>query len=163
MLFGGVRKRFFVLIIDRAMRGQLALDGVDPLDEPLDFAFRTARFVRLRLGRDVLEFVGIRMRKIERELRARGADELIQNARREDDRFKRRSRAAAERARAHRRQTDGHAGLRNQRETEVIANPLALADRKRAEIRARILADDAPREIQNTDQQQRHAGARTRK
>ena len=42
MLFGGVRKRFFVLIIDRAVRGQLALYGVDPLDEPLNFAFRTA-------------------------------------------------------------------------------------------------------------------------
>ena len=67
---------------------------------------------------------------------------------------------AAERARAHCRQTDGHAGLRNQRKAEVIANPFALADRKRAEIRARILADDAPRKIQNTDQQQRHAAAR---
>lgn len=80
MLFGGVRKRLFVLIIDRTVSGQLALDGVDPLDESLNFAFRTAGLVRLRFGRDVLEFVGIRMRKIERELRARGADELIQNA-----------------------------------------------------------------------------------
>ena len=90
------------------------------------------------------------MRKIERELRARGADELIQNARREDDRFKRRSRAAAERARAHRGETDRNARLRDQRETEIVPHPLILpgeqAAGERAALRAqqsRIKADTA--------------------
>ena len=157
MFFGGVRKRLFVLIIDRAVRGQLALDGVDPLDEPLNFAFRTARFVRLRLGRDVLEFVGIRMRKIERELRARGADELIQNARREDDRFKRRARAAAERARAHRGKANGNARLRDQGKTEIVSHRFLLPCEQAAGECAAVFAQNAHEKVRNADPDKRYA------
>ena len=139
------------------MRGQLALDGVDPLDEPLNFAFRTAGLVRLRLGREILEFVGIRMRKIERELRARGADELIQNARREDDRFKRRSRAAAKRARAHRGETDRNARLRDQRETEIVPHPLILPGEQAAGERAAVFAENAHEKVSHADPDERHA------
>ena len=39
MFFDGVGKRLFVLIIDGAVRGQLALNGVDALNQPLDLAF----------------------------------------------------------------------------------------------------------------------------
>ena len=149
-------KTLFVLIIDRAVRGQLALDGVDPLDEPLDFACRTARFVRLRLGRDVLEFVGIRMRKIERELCARGADELIQDARRKYYRFKRTAGRAAERSRAHRGETYRNARLRDKREAEVVADKVVFLCYETAEERAGVFADDSREEVAHTDNYQRH-------
>ena len=68
---------------------------------------------------------------------------------------------AAERPRAHRRQTDGYARLRNQRKAEIIANAFPFARQQRANVSARVFTGNAPCKIEQPHQQQRHASACT--
>ena len=103
----------------------------------------------------VLELVGIGLREIERELRAGGADELIEHARREDYRFERTARF--ERPRAHRGETDRNARLRDKRKAEVVADETVFLCYEAAEERARVFADYSHEEIAYADNDERHA------
>ena len=81
-LFHGCLREGLLLGADiHIVRGQLLLDFLDALDEKLELRF-LRRFLRRLLHVDqLLELRGIRMRQIECQLRAAGADELIENRR----------------------------------------------------------------------------------
>ena len=135
------------------MLGQVVLYRLDAFYEQLDLA------LLMSILRDfdyIFELVGIGLREIERELRAAGADELIQDARRKYYRFKRTAGRAAERSRAHRGETYRNARLRDKREAEVVADKVVFLCYETAEERAGVFADDSREEVAHTDNYQRH-------
>lgn len=105
----------------------------------------------------VLELVGIGLREIERELCAGGADELIEHARRENYRFERTARFAAERSRTHSGKTYRNARLRDKSKAEVVADETVFLCYEAAEERARVFADYSHEEIAYADNDERHA------
>ncbi len=109
------------------MLRQVVLYRLDAFYEQLDLALLMSV---LRDFDYIFELVGIGLREIERELRAAGADELIQDARRKYYRFKRTAGRAAERSRTHRGETYRNARLRDKREAEVVADEVIFVMRQ---------------------------------
>ena len=116
---------FFAHVLMRTRR-KLCTDLLDALDEQLGVRFLFAGLRRFLHDREILELRRVRFGQIQRQLRAAGAEQLIQNARGEDDRLQVASHHTAERSRAERGKADRDARLRDERETEIIADEPVL-------------------------------------
>lgn len=136
--------------------GDAIADFVDFVDEHFNVAL-LGYVGDLLIGHDNVDVLGIGLGQIERELGARRADKLVQNAGSKDDCFHCAASFSAYRSSGERGKTDCHTGLRYERKSEPIAHFFVLLDNQTAKERAAVLADDTHEEVHDAHNEQGHS------
>ena len=95
------------------------------------------------------------MGEIQRQLGAGRTDQLIKDARGQNDRLQALPQLSAQRSCAERSQTDGNPRLRHKRHPQIIANLLRLMYQRAAGKGAGVFPQNTDKEIQHPDQKQR--------
>ena len=160
VLFGALEEGGF-LFGHGIVSGKFLLDFLDAFDENLDVGFGFAFRGLFLNGGEIFEFVGVRAGEVEGKFGTSGTDEFIEDTGRENDGLKGIACGTAEGTCAEGGKTDRDAGLRDEGETEVIADVVGFLYGSTAGEGSAVLSGDADGEVDDADDDQRYCADRT--